>query len=198
MTLRGGMLFAAVLLALAGPAPGVQAEGLSDALNPFGAYYNNVARAAEKNDVSQVRSLLASGNNPNQAEGDSLQTGLQWAAINGNIQITAILVKAGARLNDRDKLGNTALHYAAIHGQVEIAKLLLDVGAGIDEQNHDGTTPLMFAAQKGEVEMVRTLLARGANPNKSDYTGRDALSWGMDSHRPALVELLKQAAVKKR
>jgi len=197
MTARGGLWFAAVLLALAGLAPNVRAEGLSDALNPFGAYYNNVARAAEKNDVGQVRSLLSSGNNPNQAEGDTQQTGLQWAAINGNIQITAILIKAGARLNDRDKLGNTALHYAAIHDQVEIAKLLLDVGASIDEQNHDGVTPLMFAAQKGEVEMVRTLLARGANSNKSDFTGRDAMSWAIDSHRTALIELLKQAALKK-
>jgi ankyrin repeat protein len=195
MKARGAALVGAVLAALAVSSAGVRAD-LSDALNPFGAYYNNIARAAEKNDVAQVRRLLSSGNNPNQAEGDSLQTGLQWAAINGNIQIAAILIKAGARLNDRDKLGNTALHYAAVHDQVEIAKLLLDVGAGIDEQNHDGVTPLMLAAQKGEVEMARTLLARGANANKSDFTGRDAMSWAMDSHRAALIELLKQAALK--
>jgi len=198
MKARLVLLFTFAVLGLAASLSGARAEGLSDALNPFSNYYNNVARAAEKNDVAQVRSLLASGNNPNQAEGDSLQTGLMWAAINGNIQITAILLKANARPNDRDKLGNTALHYAAIHNQLEILKLLVQVGAGIDEQNHDGMTPLMLAAQKGEVEIVRTLLADGANPNKSDFTGRDALGWAQDSHRPALVELLKDAALRKR
>jgi ankyrin repeat protein len=187
---RSGL--AAMLLALAALAPGAQAD-IADKLNPFGNYYNNVARAAEKNDVGQVRSLLASGNNPNQAEGDSLQTGLQWAAINGNIQIAAILIKAGARLNDQDKIGNTALHYAAERNQLEILKLLLDVGAPVDPQNHDGMTPLMLAARSGYVEVVRTLLSRGASANKSDFTGRDALGWSQDSHKPAVVSLLKDA-----
>ena len=188
---------AIALPVLIGLVSAARAEGLSDALNPFGNYYNNVARAAENNDVARVRSLLASGNNANQQEGDSQQTGLQWAAINGNIQITAILIKAGARLNDADKLGNTAMHYAAEHNQVEILKLLLDVGAAVDPQNHDGMTPLMTAARAGNVEIVRTLLSRGANPNKADYTGRDALGWAADSHRQALIAMLQDATKKR-
>jgi uncharacterized protein len=196
MMLRGVVVAGIALSALVGSLPAVRAEGLSDALNPFGNYYNNVARAAETNDVARVRSLLASGNSVNQVEADSQQSGLQWAAINGNIQITAILIKAGARLNDADKLGNTALHYAAQHNQVEILKLLLDVGAAIDPQNHDGLTPLMTGARAGNVEVVRTLLARGANANKSDYTGRDALGWAADSHRQALIAMLQDATKK--
>lgn len=196
MTLRRGCLAAAVLAALAVAATGAWAD-LSNALNPFSNYFNNVARAAERNDVAAVRSLLSSGNNPNQVEEDSQRTGLQWAAINGNLQILAILIKAGVRIGDRDKLGNTALHYAAEHNQLEALKLLLDVGAAIDDQNHDGMTPLMIGARNGEVEIVRTLLARGANPNKSDYTGRDAVGWAAEGHRPAVVEAIRSAAARK-
>lgn len=196
MTMRRSGSVGVALLAIFFLAPGARAD-VSDALNPFGNYYNNVARAAETNNAAQVRSLLSSGNNANQVEADSQQSGLQWAAINGNIQIAAILIKAGARLNDQDKLGNAALHYAAEHNQLEILKLLLDVGAGIDEQNHDGMTPLMLAARGGYAEIVRTLLAHGADPNKSDYTGRDAAGWAADSHRPAVIALLKDASARK-
>jgi ankyrin repeat protein len=195
MILRG-RLTAAVLFVLTAAAPAARAD-LSNALNPFSNYYNNVARAAERNDAGAVRSLLSSGNNPNQVEEDSQRTGLQWSAINGNLQIMAILIKAGARIGDRDKLGNTALHYATEHDQLEALKLLLDVGAVIDDQNHDGMTPLMIAAKNGEVEIVRTLLTKGANPNKSDYTGRDAAGWAADSHRPAVVEAIRAAAARK-
>ena len=54
-------------------------------------------------------------------------------------------------------------------------------------------TPLMFAAKAGDIESVRALLARGANPNISDYTGRDAVGWALESHRQAVVELIRDA-----
>ena len=129
---------------------------------------------------------MSRGNNPNQVEEDSQRTGLQWAAINGNLQIVAILLKAGAKIDARDNLGNTPLIYAADHDHLELAKLLLDVGAAIDSQDKNGMTPLMLGARNGQIEIVRTLLARGANPNKSDFTGRDAVGWALDSHRPAM------------
>jgi uncharacterized protein len=78
-----------------------------------------------------------------------------------------------------------------------LAKLLIDVGAQIDAENKNGMTSLMVAAKGGEVEMVRILLARGANPSKSDYTGRDSLGWALDSHRPAVIAILKDAQARK-
>ncbi len=194
---RLGMAFAVAGLTLISVAPTARAD-LSSSLNPFGGYYNNVARAAESNDVARVRALLTSGNNANQTEDDTQRTGLHTAAINGNLQIAAILIKAGARIDPRDNLGNTPLIYAADHNHLEMAKLLIDVGAQVDADNKDGMTALMVAAKDGQVEMVRMLLSRGANPNKSDYTGRDALGWALDSHRQALIVLLKDAQAHKR
>jgi ankyrin repeat protein len=162
-------------------------------LNPFAAYYDNVSRAAAQNDAEAVRKLVGGGSgNPNQVD-DQSRTALHNAAINGNLQIIAILIKADAKLNPVDQLGDTPLHLAADRNQTEAAKLLADAGAEVDAQNKDGMTPLMIAASRGNLELVRALLAKGANPNKSDYTGRDALGWAEDSHRPAVVEAITRA-----
>jgi len=154
---------------------------------------DNVAKAAGHNDASQVRQLLGNGVSPNQID-DSGRTGLQIAAINGNLQIAAILLKAEARLDLKDKLGNTALHYAADRDHAEMVQLLLDVGAAVDAENKNGMTPLMIAASRGNAAIVQALLAKGANVRKTDYTGRDAVSWAADSHRPVVVQMLQRAA----
>jgi ankyrin repeat protein len=166
-------------------------------LNPFNAYYDNIARAAAENDVNKVRQLVTSGNNPNETNEEG-RTGLHVAAINGNLSIAAILIKGRAKLDVADKLGNTPLHYAAERNQVEMAALLVDAGAAADPINRNGVTPLMMAAGRGNLEMVRTLLAKGANPRKTDFTGRDAVGWASDSRRPLVVQALQSAAATKR
>ena len=195
MTARLGAVFRLAALVLLLPL-GARAD-VSTGLNPFSAYYNNIARAAAANDVTRVRALLTGGNSANETQDDTQRTGLHNAALNGNIQIVAILLKAGARVDPRDTVGNTPLVYAADRDHADVAKLLLDVGAQVDAENKSGMTPLMIAAKNGEVEMVRTLLGRGANPSKSDYTGRDALGWGLESHRPAVIAILKDAQARK-
>ncbi len=162
-------------------------------INPFSQYYDNVARAAAQNDAEQVRQLVGGGDgNPNQTD-DQSRTGMHYAALNGNLQIIAILIKANAKLDPVDALGDTPLHLAADENQTEAAKLLIDAGAGLDPQDKDGLTPLMIAASHGNLELVRALLAKGASPTKTDYTGRDALSWAQDGRRPAVVDAITRA-----
>jgi uncharacterized protein len=164
--------------------------------NPFSAYYDNVARAAAQNDAEAVRKIVGGGEgNPNQVD-DQSRTAMHYAAINGNLQIIAILIKAGAKLDPVDPLEDTPLHLAADQNQTEAAQLLLDAGAAVDPQNKDGMTPLMIAASRGNLELVRALLAKGASPNKTDYTGRDALGWAQDSHRAAVVDTITRAQAK--
>ena len=187
-TRRTAMLGLTALAAVIGGAPAAHA-----AINPFGQYYENVARAAAQNDAALVRQLVGSGEgNPDMVD-DQSRTGLHYAAMNGNLQILAILIKAKAKLNIADKLGDTPLHLAAEQGQTEAAELLLDVGAEVDPQNKDGMTPLMIAASRGNLELVRALLAKGASVTKTDYTGRDALGWAQDGHRPAVVQAIARA-----
>jgi ankyrin repeat protein len=166
-------------------------------VNIFGGYWENVARAARLNDAAQVRSLLANDGNPNQTD-DEARAGLHYAAINGNLTIIAILLKAKAKLDVKDKLGNTPLHLAADRDQLEAAKLLLDVGAPVDAENKNGMTPLMMAASRGNIDVVMALLAKGASVTKTDFTGRDAAGWALESNRPAVVQAIKRAQTAKR
>jgi ankyrin repeat protein len=185
----GGAVLA--LLVLLGAARSAHAQ-----MALFGSYWDNIARATAQNDALKVRQLVGAGNNPNQVDDDG-RTGLQIAAINGNLQIAAILIKASAHLDLKDKLGNTALHYAIDRNRVEMAQLLLDVGAAVDPDNKNGMTPLMIAASRGNMALVQALLAKGANVRKTDFTGRDALGWAAESHRPAVVQALQRAAAKR-
>ena len=163
----------------------------------FGAYWENVARAAAQGDPRQVQELLASGKSPNDTDNEE-HTALHVAAMNGNLQIAAIMIKAKAKLDPQDKLGHTPLHYAADRNHADVAKLLLDVGVAVDPENRNGVTPLMLAASRGNLDVIRVLLDKGANPTKTDFTGRDAIGWAADSHRPAVIQALKRAANNKR
>jgi hypothetical protein len=149
-------------------------------LNPFGAYYSNIARAAASNDAARVNELVGLGSNPNETD-DSGYAGLHYAAMNGNLPMIAVLIKAGARIDQRDRLGNTPLALAAARGQDAAAELLIAAGADVNARNGDGVTPLMIAARRGDLDLVRALLARGADPRMLDYTGHDAANWAADS-----------------
>jgi ankyrin repeat protein len=161
-------------------------------LNPFGAYYSNIARAAASNDAARVNELVGLGSNPNETD-DSGYAGLHYAAMNGNLPMIAVLIKAGARIDQRDRLGNTPLALAAARGQDAAAELLIAAGADVNARNGDGVTPLMIAARRGDLDLVRALLARGADPRMLDYTGHDAANWAADSHRPAVVAAIRRA-----
>jgi uncharacterized protein len=180
-----------LLLALAASAP-ARADW-----SPFDSYWENVARAAQKNDAEQVLRLVGTKTNPDQTD-DQGRTGLIYAAMNGNMRIAAILIRAGAKLNLTDPLGDTPLHWAVERDQPEVARLLLDAGAAVDPENRDGLTPLMFAARAGNLELVRLLLAKGADPTKTDYTGRDAAGWAQGGRGAAVVQALNRALAGRR
>jgi ankyrin repeat protein len=166
---------------------------LATTLNPFNAYYNNIPRAAQANDVGKIRSLLSDGTSPNQTDENGGTTGMHVAAASGNLQIIAILYKAGGDVNQRDAVGSTPLDYAAEHDRYEAAKLLVEMKTRINDQNKNGMTALMFAAKTGDIQLVHMLLDGGANPNTLDYTGRDAAGWAVESHRQSVVQVLKDA-----
>ena len=191
-----GLIIRGAVAALCLTAPAARAD-LATTLNPLGEYYNNIPRAAQASDVTKIRSLLSDGYSPNQTDENGGTTGMHIAAGSGNLQIMAILYKAGADINQRDNVGSTPLDYAADHGRLEALKLLLDMKANVDQENKNGMTPLMFAARSGDIEAVRALLAHGANPAKTDYTGRDAVGWAQESHRQAVLQLLRSAAQKR-
>lgn len=91
-------------------------------------------------------------------------TALHFAALAGDVESTALLAEAGARLDDRAADGNSALVLAAFNGQGAVARLLLERGA---DPNADaaGYTALHASVLRADLETTQALLAHGADPN---------------------------------
>jgi ankyrin repeat protein len=97
----------------------------------------------------------------------------------------ALLIRAGAKLDQTDRNGFTPLHWAAIRGSTGVAELLLkhkvDINRAVVEmdphQSHmmspdrgtiSGDAPLHLAALCGETNMIALLLKAGADVNAAN------------------------------
>lgn len=68
---------------------------------------------------------------------------LHAAAIAGKAEYARDLLTNGAKINVRDKLGNTPLHYAVLKSEVDTMVALLSAeGIDLQSQNINGQTPL--------------------------------------------------------
>ena len=124
------------------------------------------------------------------------RTPIIYAALLGNPDIIDVLIKNRARVDHRDKLGNTALFYAATRGDLDSMQVLLEGNATPDLENRQGVTPMMTAAGKGHVNAVQMLLDRKADATRRDYTGRTAMMWAEWNRRPDVVALLRNAGIR--
>lgn len=82
---------------------------------------------------------------------------LHSAVAANNLDITKILLEAGATVNIAQQSGVTPLHSAASHGNIEMLILLLEAGAAVNVKSDDGRTPAELAAEKGFPEIARIL-----------------------------------------
>lgn len=171
---------------------------------------------------AEVRAQLRRGVSPDSVDvrGDSA---LVVAARSGQLDITQLLVDAGAKVNLRNKWGDTALmvaalngrdkivrylrgkggdinnsgwtalHYAAVNGHTDVAKYLLDQGANPLASSPNGVTPLMMAARENKTEVVKVLLEYGADIAQKNDKGETAYDWAVREEHKTAVELLKNA-----
>jgi uncharacterized protein len=122
-----------------------------------------VADAAQRGDIETVRALVRQGSDVNAAQGDGM-TALHWAARNGDAEMAALLLYAGANPEAHTRLGGYApLHLAAKRGQAEVIAALVDGGADVHAVTSTGASALHYAAAAGRPDAVRALIDRGAN-----------------------------------
>ena len=110
-------------------------------------------------------------------------TPLLFAARQGDLASTRLLLAAGADVNDMAPAGTSALVVAAHSGHGELAALLLDHGADANAAGA-GYTPLHAAVLRGDAGLVHALLERGAKPNARLMSGtrfsRQGKLWSLD------------------
>jgi ankyrin repeat protein len=91
-------------------------------------------------------------------------TALLFAALQGEIDTTRVLLEGGANVNDAAPVGTSALVLAAHSGHGALGAFLLQKGADPNAAGA-GYAPLHAAILRRDVELVKALMKYGANPN---------------------------------
>ena len=127
-----------------------------------------IADAAEQGDVAAVRALIRQGADPNGAQADGM-TALHWSALNNEIEITEVVLFAGANANATTRLGGyTPLHIASRAGNAEVVESLLKTGADPGAYTSTGVTAMHFAAEANAAGVIKALVAAGADLDAKD------------------------------
>ncbi|KAK9012578.1 hypothetical protein V6N11_040623 [Hibiscus sabdariffa] len=126
-------------------------------------------RAIKARDEAVIELLLNTKIDVNEAdsEGNSAlhwSLRISWHSSVQQLKIIWLLLKQGARVNQKDKLELTAFHIAAANGNAQALQvLLLEDPGGINYKTIMKETPLFFAVKNDHMECAELLRRWGAN-----------------------------------
>ena len=184
--------------------------------------YEDLEEAMISGDTPWAIRLIESGLGINavDAQGNTL---LMQAVQRDNASLFDYLLKKRARLNTRNRNGETALSLAAYRGKLDFAQRLVEAGADVNlygwppliyaafnghapvvdylltrgaEVNAttaNGSTALLFAARFGHLEVVKILLQHQADPNLANERGATAIDWALKTDNTDIADLLCRA-----
>ncbi len=155
------MVAAAVVLGLASTPAGAEDETFAEQ------DVVDIVNAVGKGDVKKVEAMLKK--NPKLVGAKFTGGGpyggwplLMIAARDGRKPMVELLLKSGAKVNDKNNSGETALHYAAAKGHKAVAEVLLKNKADVNARNDADATPLAIAEAEGKADVVALLKKHGA------------------------------------
>jgi len=91
------------------------------------------------------------------------------SGLNNNVDMTRLLLDAGARIDDGE-----SLYHSTEHADLACFRLLLERGA-----KTNGSNALNHMLDRDEPEGLRLLLAAGTDPNILNYRGETSLHWAV-------------------
>lgn len=128
----------------------------------------SIAEAILHDNRERAMKLIQNGNSPDECSSDPSdpRSSLQLAAMDGDVEIVQMLLKAGSKVDfcpgkDRE----SPLYIASFLGHPKVVEILLTHGANPNLANVDGETPLHAAAFQGNPEIIRMLIVAGAKVN---------------------------------
>lgn len=119
-------------------------------------------------------------------------TALYYAARHGGSQeFIQQIIKAGADINNQNKIGQTATHIAVRIGNLDALEGLLKNGANPNIKDIVGKTPLIDAVKTNHPEAILPLLEYGANLTIKDNYGATPVSLGISSTNPVFKDIFE-------
>lgn len=105
------------------------------------------------------------------------------------------LCEAGAKVNHKNKYGDTPLLAAAQTDAADVAKVLIDFGADLLAKNRQGYTPLLMAASENRAAAAAVIAPAAVAKYKRSVLdalsgGYAALHWACINNSPKLVSVL--------
>ncbi len=184
--------------------------------------YEDMEEALISGDTTWAIKLINRGMDVNSvdAAGNTL---LMQTVNRDNQEFFDYLLKRRARINTRNRNGETALSlaayrgklhfvqrlvdsgadvnlygwppliYAAFNGHTAVAEYLLKKGAEVNGTTENGSTALLFAARFGHIEVVELLLLNKADPNIANERGATAIDWALKTDNTDIADLLRKA-----
>jgi ankyrin repeat protein len=152
---------------------------------------SEVADAAMQGNKATVRALLQQKADVNAPQIDGT-TALHWAVEADDLELTDLLIRAGANVSAANKAGATPLLLATTNGNAVVIERLITAGADPNAPlTKSADTALMMASRTGKIEAVKVLLDHGAQVNsKETWGGTTALMWAVSERHPDVAKLL--------
>lgn len=188
----------------------------------FAGAYEDMEEALIRRDAAAAIALIGRGMDVNTV--DRSGNTLLVQAVRGDLgELFDYLLQRRARVNTRNKNGETALSiaaytgkltyvkrlvdagaeinfygwpplsYAAYNGHLEVADYLIKRGAEVNAKTENGSSALFFAARFGHIEVIKLLLANKADPTLVNESGETAIDWALKSANTDIADLLRAA-----
>ncbi len=130
------------------------------------------------------------------ARDDSGWTALHWIASMSMVieeweHAATTLLRAGAKVDARDSIGQTPLMVACKAGNADLAAQLIAACAHVNARDNAGVTPLVEAVNAGNLEAVSHLLKHGADRAARTQTGETAVEYARTNGWEEIVRLLE-------
>jgi uncharacterized protein len=130
--------------------------------------------AVKNNDITQIKTLFDEGTADPTLVDDDSDNVLMYAALYASPEVMELLLEKGAKINSRNKAGETALMWS-MHDKNKVA-LLLKYGADVNAVARSGNTPLLIGCVgNSQYEIVKMLLSKGANTSAKNNAKETAL-----------------------
>jgi ankyrin repeat protein len=124
-------------------------------------------------------------------------TPLHVAAVNGDVKLISMLLKAKADPEAQTDEGTRPIHWAVEGGYVDAINELRTSEVDISAKDHEGGTPLHWAAayMYNGVGAITELAKAGVDVRATDKKGKTPLHWAVEQrHWPAITHLVSLGA----